>query len=252
MVSQTVNVGRQLRCAAATRTRGSRISPGISAATSPGQVVIGWEDDGSLATLSPPLSILQTSFVHGGQTTFVVADEGINQIGELLNQGAGAFPATSTTFPAGNSPAGVVLGNITQHNSAINDAAVANFSGGATVITNTGTGGVFGTINHLVASPEQETAAIAEGNLDGSGVSLVVANEANNSITIFPDGSATGAVTFTTGLSLPIAVIVANFRGPGSNPDIAVLNSVGTIQFFRIPNGGTRGLQLRVGRAADQ
>ena len=183
-------------------------------ATQPGQVIIGWEDDGSLATNSPPLSILQTSFVQPGDTagfnvtdprpflpagpqsagnwtqpTFstsgiynagptgsnagpmsiavadvdgvngsdiVVADEGINQIGELLNQGAGVFPATAATFAAGNSPVGVVLGNITQHSTPLNDAAVANFSGGASVITNTGTNGVFGTLTHLLVVPSSK------------------------------------------------------------------------------------------------
>ena len=66
-----------------------------------------------------------------------------------------------------------------------------------------------------------------------------------------------GAVTLTTGLNQPIAVIVADFRGPASNPDIAVLNSNGTIQFFLNPNAGvgnfnftSAGSPLNVGSGA--
>ena len=167
-----------------------------------------------------------------------VADENIGQVGELLNTGGGVFPATATTFNANNSPASIALGEFTNHSTAINDIAVANFSGGISILTNTTGAGNFGTPNHLLVSPEQDTAGIASGNLDGTGVSLVAVNELSNSVTIFPNGTTSGAVTLTSGIVNPIAVFVADFRGPSSNPDIAVLNSNGTIQFFLNPNGG--------------
>ena len=74
-----------------------------------------------------------------------------------------------------------------------------------------------------------------------------MANYANNSITIFPDGSVTGAVTLTSGVVQPLAVIVADFRGASSGPDIAVLNSNGTIQFFLNPNAGAGNFQFTPG-----
>ena len=41
-----------------------------------------------------------------------------------------------------------------------------------------------------------------------------------------------GAFSFSSVVSNPIAVLVAQFRGTSTNPDIAVLNANGTIQFF--------------------
>ncbi len=184
-----------------------------------------------------PVSIAVGDVDGQNGNDIVLADEGIGQIGELLNNGTGTFtgttpattPVTALTYAAGNGPSSVVLGNI--GNSTILNAAVANVPGGVSVLTNDGTGD-FGTLNHYVVAGEQETIAVAEGNLDGTGLSLVAVDENSSTITIFPDGTATGAFSFSSVVSNPIAVIVAPFRGPAANPDIAVLNASGKIQFF--------------------
>ena len=83
-----------------------------------------------------PVSIAVGDVNGKSGADLIVTNQGTNQIGELLNQGAGVYPtAGATDFAAGNNPFDVVLGNfVSGHtSSAILDAAVAN---------NTATGGV--------------------------------------------------------------------------------------------------------------
>ena len=86
-----------------------------------------------------PTSIAVADVNGDSLSDIVVSDKGIGSIGELVNQGAGAFPATALAIGAGLSPDSVVLGNVTGHTTNINDAAVANFTGGS-VLTNPGNG----------------------------------------------------------------------------------------------------------------
>ena len=83
--------------------------------TSPGQVVIGWEDDGSLATLSPPLSILQTSFVQPGNAYGFNGGTGFIA-GAASNNSPGNW-GTATVYSAGiassssaANPVGIAVG----------------------------------------------------------------------------------------------------------------------------------------------
>ena len=202
--------------------------------------------------LTDPVSIAVGDVNSANGNDIIVADEGTGQVGELLNSGTGTFPASATVFNAGNGPSGVVLGDLTNHtSSATLDAGVSNLPGGASVLVNDGTGN-YSTLKPLSFPPQALSAGIAEGNLDGTGLSLVEVNEGSNSITIFPDATTSGAFSLSAGLSSPIAVIVAQFRGTGTNPDIAVLNSNGTVQFY-INNGDlsfSTGPSINVGTGA--
>ena len=146
-----------------------------------------------------PVSIAVGDVDGKNGNDIVVADDGIGQLGELLNTGTGVFtgttPATTPnvtalTYNAGNGPSGVVLGDFA---SSTLNAGVSNSPGGMSVLTNDGTGN-FGVLSHYAVSGEQNTDAIADGNLDGSGLSLVVADENSSTITIFPDGAGSGCV----------------------------------------------------------
>jgi subtilisin-like proprotein convertase family protein len=281
------------------------ISPGN--ATTPGQVTMAWEDFGSGATASPPVTILESSFVtpgnaYGflntggfiqpaqsvtasstqgdwlaegpfdagpdptvaedptspaigdvngdGKLDIVVADTSSNNssdsaMGVLINQGGGVFPAAGIPntglFRAGPNPTSVVLGDLVAGHttSTILDAAVANDNtpaGGVSILPNgtppTDGLGVFGTPNSINTVPAQSgTSTVVSGFFDGSStLSLVAVNSASNSISIFPDGSSAAASFISTGALSPISVVEASFTG--GLPDLAVLYSNGTVQFF--------------------
>ena len=80
---------------------------------------------------------LSTDVNGDGKNDIVVADEGTGQIGVLLNSGTGTFPATKA-YSAGNSPESVALADLVAGHTSSNilDAAVANFSGGVSVLPN--------------------------------------------------------------------------------------------------------------------
>ena len=192
-----------------------------------------------------PTSISTADVSGDNKIDIVVSDNNSANggVGVLLNTGtagAGLFPANATIYPAGNSPSSVVLGNFTQHATATTlDAAVANDTspGFVSVLTNNAAG-VFGAPNPTGAG--NGTVAVAQGNFDGSGATIVALNKADHSITIIPPAS-TGVMPFTLTSSLtnPTALVVDDFNGDG-RPDIAVLNGNNTIQFFLDASTGAK------------
>ena len=68
----------------------------------PGQITIGWEDSGTLATASPPVTILLSSLVKPGDTYGFSGSTGIIQPGTSTN--APGNWGTAVIYPAGNSP----------------------------------------------------------------------------------------------------------------------------------------------------
>ncbi|MGA2704845.1 MAG: VCBS repeat-containing protein, partial [Isosphaeraceae bacterium] len=183
-----------------------------------------------------------------GKDDIVVADQGTGQIGVLLNSGTGTFPlANIKAYPTVGSPSGVVLGNfVANHSStAILDAATSNgAAAGGVNIEQNGTKpndgqGVFVTGPSLPPVPSgQAETAIGVYDLDGNSLpDIIAADPGNQSIDIWLNPGSPSGPTAPFSLKLPsgdnpIAVVVDKFRGTTSNPDIAVLNSNGTIQFF--------------------
>ena len=157
----------------------------------------------------------------------VLTDDNSTQggIGVLLNQGAGAFPASATIYNAGNSPVFTTLQALFpgQTSTTILDALVADSSssGGVTDLPNNGAG-VFGAPRTYATGPGTDSIGI--GNFDGTGNVIVAANGAANTITLV--NPATGAIieTLTTGLDHPTDLDIADFNNDGV-PDIGVYNS---------------------------
>ncbi|MGA2702789.1 MAG: VCBS repeat-containing protein [Isosphaeraceae bacterium] len=193
-----------------------------------------------------------TTDVNGdGKDDVVVADQGTGQIGVLLNSGTGALQATSV-YSAVSNPSGVSLGDfISGHTTAnILDAATSNGapSGGVSVNPNgtppTDGLGVFKSAVPLQSVPggSAET-AIVTADVDGNGIpNIVAADPGKGTIDIWlnPSSGTSAPISLSLpGGDIPVAVVVDKFRGPTSNPDIAVLNSNGKIVIFQ--NGITAG-----------
>jgi hypothetical protein len=213
---------------------------------------------GTSSNAADPVGIAAATNLNNASTdvngdTFndiVVADQGTGQIGVLENSGTGTFPTTAT-YTASGSPSGVVLGDfINGHTSSkILDAATANnaTAGGVSVLPNgtppTDGTGVFKTPVPLPGVPGGQGES---ADLDGNGIpDIVAADPGNQSIDIWFNAAANPTFSAPISLALPsgddpIAVVVDRFRGSSSLPDIAVLNSNGTIVIFR--NGITTGI----------
>jgi subtilisin-like proprotein convertase family protein len=276
-----------------------------------GAVTIAWEDFGSLATASPPVTLLQDNIVQPGQSfsfngqtgpiavagsqpdanfanpviynadpnneasqpssvaignldgnngNDIIISEGIGHIGWLLNKGTGTFPNTATILDAGARPSDIALGyfqdNTDPTGKAIKDAVVSNDSasgGGITYFANSG--GSFSSLGSHVLTDhgQQHTVAVATGRfLQGGGSNslddyVVAVNEAGNamspngSITIVDEDNVTAEglpITLTKDMAHPVAAVVADFNQDGL-PDIAVLNSTGSIKIYQNTSDAT-------------
>ena len=108
-----------------------------------------------------------------GKNDVVVADEGTNQIGVLLNSATAGTLTGPTVYAAGTAPSGVVLDNYTGHVPttalpAVLDAAVSNdstTSGGVTLLTNNGTGVLTAKATYPTSAAQ---IAVTDGNFDGT------------------------------------------------------------------------------------
>ena len=94
--------------------------------------------------------------------------------------------------------------------------------------------GVFGKATSINTSPAQAgTVAVTQGYFDGtSQLSLVAVNSASDSISIFPDASVNQCVVHVDRSAQPHCRGFGQLRGAGTLPDLVVLYSNGTIQFF--------------------
>ena len=171
-----------------------------------------------------------------GKNDVVVADEGTNQIGVLLNSGRREHSTGHDRRRGRHAPSGVVLGNYTGHVStttspAVLDAAVSNDSttGGGVTSSPTMAQG-FSRQKRLILYRRAQI-AVADGNFDGTALSRhVEQHRASPSLT--PRQGPSRTLSRSGDLD-PVAMVVDQFGG-GRISDIAVLNANGTIEFFEI------------------
>ena len=162
-------------------------------------------------------------------------------IGVLENAGAGTFPAAATPYTAGSVPDSLALGNFMLNPipppapaTAI-DAAIANYTslGGVTIIPSDGAGNFTGAQTTVTFPDGSFTSAIASGNFDGTGASIVAVNQGTNQITpsiyIIPHDNVGAPVNVPipsadmSGLIDPRAVVVGDYNGDGVQ-DFAILS----------------------------
>ena len=173
-----------------------------------------------------------------------VANKTANTISILLSNGDGTFQP-KTDIPAGSAPVSVVSANF--HDAEVSneyDLAVAN-QGDNTIAIYTGNGdGTFKTpaIIQLPTGFEPSSLAALDLNADGH-IDLVVADESNNSVSVFlgnGNGTFQPRTDYATGAS-PVFVALGAFGANGAI-DIAVAdhdsNAV-TVYFNQITSAGT-------------
>lgn len=173
-----------------------------------------------------------------------VANKSANTISILLGNGDGTFQP-KTDIPAGNAPVSVVAANF--HDATVSnetDLAVAN-QGDNTIAIYTGNGdGTFKTpaIIQLPSGFAPSSLAALDLNADGH-IDLVVADEGNNSVSVFlgnGNGTFQPRTDYPSGAS-PVFVALGAF-GTNGAIDIAVAdhdsNAV-TVYFNQITSAGT-------------
>ncbi len=181
---------------------------------------------------SNPVWIATASFDESnGFIDMAVANKASNNIGILLASAAGDGTfQPATTIPTGRSPVSVVAARFHDLDAANNhvDLAVAN-QGDNTISIFSGKGdGTFATSATILQLPAgfQPAGILAEDLNGDSHIDLAVADEGNNSVSVFlgnGDGTFQPRVDYATGNS-PVYVAAADFNGDGIM-DLAVANN---------------------------
>lgn len=166
-----------------------------------------------------------------GFVDLAVANKASNNVGILLasDAGDGTFQ-TATTIPAGRSPVSVVAARFHDLNAADNhvDLAVANQTDNTISIFNGNGDGTFATpASNLQLPGGYAPAGIAAEDVNGDGhIDLLVADEGNNSVSVFlgnGDGTFQPRTDYATGNS-PVYVAAADLNNDGIM-DLAIANN---------------------------
>jgi len=194
-----------------------------------------------------PRSIAVGDFTGNGTRDLAVADfrhgavaSGPSGVSVLLGNGDGTFQAASGTYPAGDDPEAVAVGDF--RGNGIRDLAVADnalFSGRSGVSVLLGNGdGTFAAASFFAAGPHPRSLAV--GDFRGTGIlDLAVANEGtgpdyrDSSVSVF---FGNGDGTFEPPGPDPTSLAVAGLTGNGTL-DLVVTNLRGSTVSVLMGNG---------------
>ena len=204
----------------------------------------------NFAAGNAPAFVASSSLRNNGTADLIVANSMDNTISVLLGNGDGTFtPGTSPTFPTGTDPVWIAAGDF--NNDTLPDLAIAN-KGSNTVSILLGNGdGTFTDATPVVTgnSPVSVVSANFHSAVPGSALDLAVANQADNTISIFKGN---GDGTFQASPTLiqlpagfqPAGMAAADFNND-ANIDLAVTEQGNdTVSIFLGNGDGT--FQARV------
>ncbi|HLL52031.1 MAG TPA: FG-GAP-like repeat-containing protein, partial [Myxococcaceae bacterium] len=212
--------------------------------------VFKWQTSGSFATPltfnvgSRPAGLAVAEINNDNRPDVVVVNYGSGTLTPLTGNGSGAFTAQNTiALPAGAAgPAAVAIADVTGDGRV--DAVVAAYDTNNVVVFN-GNGNVSGTLfgynRTIVAGIGPRALALGDVNNDGRR-DLVVANEFDSSLFIYPGTGTTSAFGTSSGIALdgaPTAVAVAELTGD-SFRDVAV--TVAITNELRVYRGSSTGV----------
>ena len=183
--------------------------------------------------------------LRAGSTTndLIVANSADNDVGILLGKGDGTFNA-QTTYPVGTNPVWIATGNLNPNGGTDTnlDLAVANQgSNNISILLGNGDGTfTAGTTLTAGSSPTSVVAANFHDAIAGSSIDLAVANQGDNSISLF-QGNGEGTFKAPTLLQLPsgffpTALAAADFNKDG-HIDLAVADKGNNTVSIFLGNG---------------
>jgi hypothetical protein len=185
-----------------------------------------------------------------GKVDLVVANEIASTVGVYRNTGGGAFavvPATTQDgFPTGAYPTGIAVADF--NGDGVKDVVSADYHGNSvSILFGTGAGTMYrlGAPTSYATMPMAETSTLAIGDLDGDGITdVVAANPQRSSVSVFI-GRSNGtlvmpatdvpcsAMPYTTE---PYSVAIADFDMNGTQ-DIAAADNRTRSVFIKLGNG---------------
>jgi hypothetical protein len=209
-----------------------------------------YNDDGSGYGLATPDSLVSADFNGDGYGDVALVDSS-GVVSVFLDDYPPGGPAAGYDLPpqsqlpvgAGASNYALASGNFTTPTQTLPDLVVADASGKATVLSNAGGG------NFRVQPAVQASASfssVAAGDLNGDGISDVVAADSNTGSLWVLEGTGNGglatAVNVATGLSKgPVFVALGKFSNAGQVlPDLVVAAQNGDIEVLTNTSSGSR------------
>jgi len=208
-----------------------------------------YNDDGSGYGVATPYSMVSADF-NGDSYGDVALVDSNGIVSVFLDDYPPGGPATGFDLPpqsqvsvgAGASNYLLALGNFTNSTQTLSDLVVADGSGRVTVLSNTG-GGNF---KVQAAVPISASfSSVVSGDIDGDGLSDVVAGDANTGSVWIVPGAGNGGlgtpVNVVTGLSQgPVFVGLAKFHSVNQTlPDLVVAAQNGAIEVLTNTSAGS-------------
>ncbi|HSY64092.1 MAG TPA: Ig-like domain repeat protein [Terriglobales bacterium] len=211
----------------------------------------GYSDDGSGYGIATPYSLVSADFNGDGFGDVALVDSN-GLVSVFLDDVTTQPPCSANGFDlapqaqllvgAGASSYLLALGKFTNSTQTLSDIVVADGSGKVTVLSNAG-GGNF---KAQAAVPISASfSSVTAGDLNGDGISDVVAGDSNTgSVWVVPgtgNGGLATPVNVATGLSKgPVFVALAKFHSPNQTlPDLVVAAQNGVIEVLTNTSSGS-------------